>query len=256
MRALEDELGYALFSQKGRGLELTEQGKSLYERLPAVLAPLDDLLAQIAPKKEMSRLLRIASYEVFTTYFLSSVISDRFNDWSIEMREALPGQIEALIGDGKSDIGLTYLAIPHPNVEFIKCGRVKMGIYGLKGNWSKTPVEEMPFAAPINPIEGVPSGAKGLDGWPEHLFERKVKYRVDMMETAMQLCRSGVAVAFLPDFVVRIMNEKASADSKLAEIAPPKEVGTVFREVFLVHRKGREEAKASREIAKALRALE
>lgn len=256
MTTLENELGYAVFEQKGRGLELTERGKKLYYKLPQVLKQLDEALYSTSDLTHAADVLRIVSFEVFTTHFLAGVISRKFREYSIEVREAVPGHMEPIIAEGQADIGITYLPIPHAKVEFLKVGRVKMAIFGLTKAWQKVRVEELPFVVPITPLHGTPNGVRGLDGWPEHLFERRIKYRVEMMETALQLCRSGVAVAFLPEFIARLVNQRASDDSKLSEIRLPSEIGSVQRDVFLIHRKGAEETKPLREIAKALRGID
>lgn len=57
---------------------------------------------------------------------------------------------------------------------------------------------DLSFVVPIHPAEGTPSKVIGPDGWPDHLIERQIKYRVTMMESAMELCREGHAVAYLP----------------------------------------------------------
>src|SRR5688572_19330505 len=68
IKSLESELGYVLFEQKGRGLELTERGKRLYEQLPELLRQLDQILFSETKLTATSDLLRIVSFEVFTTY--------------------------------------------------------------------------------------------------------------------------------------------------------------------------------------------
>jgi DNA-binding transcriptional LysR family regulator len=254
MKVLEDELKYPLFLQRGRGLELTERGRTLYEKLPAVLSRLEDVLFSDRTLAGDKDVLRIASFEVFTTYFLADVISKGLAAEVVEVREAGPGQMEALVADGAADIGITYLPIPHARVEFIKAGRSRMAIFGLK-RWAKVPVEELPFATPIAPLQGTPTGVRGLDGWPEHLFERRVRFRMDMMESAIQLAQCGQAVAFLPEFVVRLLNQKAIDSSKLSEIPFPAGIPAVYRDVFLIQRKGAAESPVLRKIAKAIRAI-
>lgn len=76
-----------------------------------------------------------------------------------------------------------------------------------------------------------------------------------MMETALQLCRHGVAVAFLPEFVVSMANAQVQAGMRLEEISQPQDLDAVQRDVFLIRRKGAEETKFVREIAKAIRKL-
>ena len=255
LKALEQELGYAVFAQRGRGLELTEMGKHLYERLPTVLRTIDDLLELNEVKRNADPHLRIVSFEVFTTYFLGMVMASAHQENNVEIREAIPGQMEQLIADRQSDVGITYLPIPHQGVEFTKIGKIRMGIFGQKKFRKGHKLKDLPFAIPISPIQGTPSGVRGLDGWPEHIFERRIQFRVEMMETALQLCRQGVAVAFLPEFVVSLANAQTNHDLKLEKLNEPADFESIERSVFLIQRKGAEETKLVREIAKALRKL-
>jgi DNA-binding transcriptional LysR family regulator len=256
MKALEAELGYTLFVQKGRGLVLTSEGRQLYAHVPAFLKTVEDLLTLKAPKPADGEPLRLISFEVFTTYFSGFLISQFFKDRVVEVREAIPGQMETAIAEGHSDLGITYLPIPHADVEFLKVGRIKMAAFGLKGLGKGVDLSEIPFVIPVAPIQGTPSGVQGLDGWPEHLFARKIVYRVQMMETALELCRRGLAAAFLPEFVVKLVNQQVVDKLKLVELPLPRGVPSITREVFLIHRKNTKESREIRDVAKALRALE
>lgn len=255
LKALEQELGYAVFDQRGRGLELTEMGKRLYERLPTALQTIEDLLQLKESSRTITPHLRIVSFEVFTTYFLGKVASETYKGSTIEIREAIPGQMEQFVAENHSDLGITYLPIPHQGVEFTKVGKIRMAIFGLKKFRKGHAVKELPFVIPITPIQGTPSGVRGLDGWPEHLFERRIQFRVEVMETALQLCRRGVAVAFLPEFVASLANSQALPEYRLEEINQPTDFDPIQRDVFLIRRKGAEETKIFREIAMALRKL-
>lgn len=256
MKALEIELGYPLFVQKGRGLDLTPEGKQLYTRIPSFLKTVEDIL-QLKPQRPAEGApVRIVSFEVFTTYFSGLIISQFFKDRVVEVREAIPGQMETEVAEGHSDLGITYLPIPHADVEFLKVGRIKMAAFGLKGQWKGTDVSDIPFVIPVAPLQGTPSGVQGLDGWPEHLYTRKIAFRAEMMETALQICRRGLAVAFLPEFVVKLANQQVIEKFKLVEIPLPRGVPSVTREVFLIHRKNLKETREIRDVAKALRALE
>jgi DNA-binding transcriptional LysR family regulator len=46
MSVLQDELGFKLLSPRGRGLELTEKGKSIYEKSRQILEMVSSLMAQ------------------------------------------------------------------------------------------------------------------------------------------------------------------------------------------------------------------
>ncbi|MCM2277121.1 MAG: LysR family transcriptional regulator [Oligoflexia bacterium] len=256
LKVLERELGYALFQQRGKGLELTEDGRRLYERVPTILSTVEDLARlKEAPLGEASLPLKLVSFEVFTTYFLGSMLTRVFPGRSVDVREAIPGQMESLIAEGQGDLGITYLPIPHAGVDFVKVGRVRMGVFGQKKAWRSPAIEELPFAVPIQPIHGAPSGVQGLDGWPDHLFPRKVLFRVEMMETALQIARSGGALVFVPEFVARLANKQAASGVQLDEFPLPTGFKLVFRDVFLIQRRGYEESAIVRKLARAIREL-
>ncbi len=256
LKTLEHELGYKLFSPRGRGLELTMSGRELYDRLPLILKTIDELVGLRHREVSSEVPLRMVSFEVFTTYFLGYAAKKFLSDQPLEVREAIPGQMEQMVAEGKSDLGMTYLPIPYAGVEFIKMGRVRMGVYGLDSVFKGCETVDLPFAVPIAPAQGSPSGVQGLDGWPEHLFSRQVRYRVEMMESAIQLCRQGLAVAFLPQFVATLANAQANGVMQLSELGSPKGMRAVHRDVFLIQRSGYEETKVVRALAKALRSLE
>ncbi len=260
IKALEDELGAKVFVQQGRGLELTSIGRELYERIPTVLRSIEDLLQFREKTVDQEQPLRIVSFEVFTTYFLASFahshLAGSLRGRRLEIREAIPGEMEKSVAQNHSDLAITYMPIPYTDVEFQKVGRIRMGVFGRTDIFKNQQLDEAPFAVPVSPLHGTPSGVQGLDGWPDHLFTRHSQFRVEMMETAMELCRNGDAVAFLPQFVVQLGNRKLVDEFRIKELPLPKGLAPVYRDIHLIKRKGYSETKSVRLLAKALRALD
>lgn len=256
IKVLEEDIGFKLFIQKGRGLELTDLGKEFYDKVPSALKVIGDLVdVQTHKVDPLSRPIKFCSFEVFTTYFLANFFNENFSEQIVEVREAIPGEMERLISDGSSDIGITYEPIPYRGVEFLKCGKIRMGIFGALSKWkNKNSISELPFITPINPLEGTPSGVKGLDGWPEHLFERKVQFRVDMMETAVQLASLGRGVVYIPIFIAKYFNAQAS-DKRILEEIKTDEIKPIYRDVFIVQRKNKDEDALVKKIARTIRQL-
>jgi hypothetical protein len=85
---------------------------------------------------------------------------------------------------------------------------LEMGIYALKGRFDEYHFSEIPFAVPVEPVQGVPTKVQGLDGWPDDKIPRNIRYRVTLMESAMELCRQGHCASYLPHFIVRLHNER------------------------------------------------
>ena len=68
-----------------------------------------------------------------------------------------------------------------------------MAIFG-RHELAKLPFSELPFSTPVGPVEGSPTAVKGLDGWPEHEYQRKVRFQVEMMESALEPRQSSLVI--------------------------------------------------------------
>ena len=252
LKLLEQEVGTKLLEADGRGLKLTGAGNTFKNET----APLLERWLQI-PKsvtnKESVQPTKIGSFEVFTTYFLGH-LTQFLELSSLEVHEYGPGRLEEAIADQIIDVGITYIPIPKPELEFLEVTKIAMGIFGLK-KYKHTPVAALPFVVPLMPLEGTPSKMIGLDGWPNHKISRNIKYRVTMMESAMELCRSGHCVAYLPTFVVDLHNQRLQPDYKFMELASPIPQKLCRQSVYLIHRKHTQENSLHRKIARSLRSL-
>src|SRR5262245_39462116 len=83
IRELEAETGGALFARVGRSLELNERGRRFYAASDRLIEEHARLLAQLDAPHEAPGLLRIASFEVFTTHVLGELIG---RDAALELR--------------------------------------------------------------------------------------------------------------------------------------------------------------------------
>ena len=63
--------------------------------------------------------MRIATFEVFSTYFLQALDEVSLGDRGLVIHEMIPGELECVIDQGKIDFGITYLPIAHPNLEHL-----------------------------------------------------------------------------------------------------------------------------------------
>ena len=236
----------------GRGLKLTAAGEEFRSLSAPLLQQWMDLSRQIKPKLEVQP-TRIGSFEVFTTYFLRRITQFVKLD-ALELYELTPGKLEEAIAQDKVDIGITYNPIPMKGVDFVEVGKIKMGIYGVKTNANKD-WSTVPFVVPLSPASGTPSKVMGLDGWPDHKYERDIRYKVTMMESAMELIRQDLCVGYLPSFVVEIHNQNVLNDFRFIELDCPVALKDRKQSVFLVQKSGRSESSLFRNIAKSLRSL-
>lgn len=250
IKVLEHELQEKLLVASGRRALITDKGKLIVAKARKILAELDKIKDEDTRETD---LIRIGSFEVFTTYFMGAFVRKSMSNFRLQIRELTPGHLEEQLAAGIIDIGVTYIPIPHADLEFIKIKEIEMGIFGLEKRFKKTNFSELPFAVPITPVQGTPHKVKGLDGWPDDRLPRKVQFQVELMETALELCRQGLAVAYLPKFIVELHNLQVKADFNLQALPHPSSIKLAKQGVYIIKRKTDVEQPAFRKIAAGLR---
>lgn len=253
LRLLEHEVGAKLTESEGRGLRLTKAGHLLKKETGPLLEQWLNLPTRLRSQESIAP-TKIGSFEVFTTYFLSR-LTQSIQLESLQLHEYGPGRLEQAILDGTIDIGITYAPIPKAGIDFIEVCKIRMGAFGIK-KFKNVSLPDLPFVIPLQPTEGTPSKVIGLDGWPDNKFQRNVKYKVTLMESALQLCRLGLGIAYLPAFVVELHNESVIPDQRLLELQVPISHKDRLQSVFMIHRKHEAESPLLRQLAKCLRTLD
>jgi DNA-binding transcriptional LysR family regulator len=250
MKALEQELGFSLFQPSGRGIVISDQGQQLYTRSKPFFSELDRLLGTVSTHDP----IRIGSFEVFTTFFMGKLLN-KYISGEFEIHDLVPGRLEEALILNKVDIGVTYEPIPRPGIDYVRVKSLNMGAYVKHGSFRGEPWKNIPFVAPVSPLDGAPSGVKGRDGWPDEKFKRNIVYRVDLMATGLELTRQGLCAIFIPEFVAKLYNETALDRLKLEPVELPKGMSTVKRDVFIVKRESTIEDQTLRKIAQAIREI-
>ncbi|MCB0404391.1 MAG: LysR family transcriptional regulator [Bdellovibrionales bacterium] len=255
IKLLEYEVGVPLLAPAGRGVMLTDRGRELARKASPLLETLERLSDDLRADRETEVPVRIGSFEVFTTYFAGVLAKDFLPGVPLLVRELVPGEMERAVENHEVDLAITYVPIPSPHLDFLKVTALEMGLYSKSGQFKGVAFQELPFAIPAHPVQGSPNRVKGLDGWPEDKVPRFVRYRVDMMETAMELCRQGLAAAYLPRFVVELHNRTARPEFCLQPMPLPPKLTDTKHAVYLIKRKTDLESPTTRKLAKALRVL-
>jgi DNA-binding transcriptional LysR family regulator len=246
MRVLEEELEVELWTRDGRRSILTDSGKLLLRQAPSIINDLRSLKESLQTGISANPLVRIGTFEVFSTYFLSFLDKLKWDAHELELHELLPGEVERHIVSGAIDIGITYMPVPHPELDFLKVTSIEMGVYTRVGAFKGVAQPDLPFVIPVMPIQAVPTRIRGLDGWPDDAYQRRVVHRVTLMESALELCRQG-------RFVVSEHNKRLKDDFRLERRKSPYPGRVCRADVFIVKRKSYEETDIVKQLAKALR---
>lgn len=122
IRQLENQLGVRLFTRSRAGMALTEPGRALAVRVPALLADWDQVLRETkgAASRE-ARVLRVgflASAANEATQDIIAAFARRRPGWRADMRQAAWSNPTAGLADGDVDVAL--LRLPFPGQETLR----------------------------------------------------------------------------------------------------------------------------------------
>lgn len=260
MKILESEVGQTLIVPHGRGIILTDHARRLVPAIEEIVNRIDRIprLAHIDPLLSVEAdtpTLKVATFEVFSTHFFERAVSEAFSAHLCTVFEMIPGQMEDAVASRIVDLAITYIPIPHPELDFVRIQEVQMGIFAAAKASYSCETHALPFVVPISPIAGSPSKVKGLDGWPDDAFPRNIRHRVAMLETALGLCRQGLAVAYIPRFIARLHNETVKSTYQLAELPLPERFPKKKAYAYIIKRKSDQEGALLKKMAVMVRKI-
>ncbi len=251
---LEEELGFKLLFPEGRGIGITSKGLDVYRSSASLLTEHRKFFERLRNSSESNDQIRLATFEIFSTYFVSSFLQIEKN-LELMLLEKTPGQIEASILSGEVSLGITYIPSPQNALEYREIGSFAHGIYGHK-KWNDVPFAEWPFAIPTTELRIHASDIDSLDMWPNSAPSRKIKYKLELLETALQTARCGQSVLHIPDFLATLQNEQVRTSYQLVKLPFPKGYKEIKpTKVYLVGRKGEIPSSLERKLAKFMRSL-
>lgn len=250
---LEEELGIKLFIRSGRNIRLTDAGRRFADKTKEVLRGLEELRFSAENEQSSVQEIRLATFEVFSTYFLRALDETGWEDLPVTVHDMLPGELERALVERHVDVGLTYMPVPHPDLDYLKVASIEMGVFTAEGAFPDAGQQELPFVVPVNPIFGSPSRVRGLDGWPDDAYPRKIKYKVTLLESALELCRRKKAAGFFPVFVIELHNAEVLKEFRLVRRQSPYKGRVCKTDVFIVKRKADVENTTMKQLAKAVR---
>ena len=246
LRVLESDLGFTLTMAKGRGIEITEQGREFYPSALGILRTIEKAFRKDSQSEPAE--YKIGSLEIFLKLLPENLLTiPTFSDRQINFQEMGPGQIEVAVQKRIMNVGVTYIPMPTEGIEYLRVGKFKMGIFCAHAKLANQQFGEIPFVVPSSHLNSNPMDILNSDGWKEGFLLRKIAYKSSSLTAAIDIVKTGKAAIFMPAFL------KNAFGIALHEIENPTEADK--RDVFLVVASNQVESKEEKALAKALRKI-
>ena len=248
------EIGQDLFTLSGKRLIVTEYGQKVYRQSHNILRELEHLNSLKEKTNSVQAPLKIATYEVFSTHFLSDVLVSEDFGRSIQCYELTPGKIEDGVESRLVDVGLTYCPVPRESLEHLPIIDFEFGLFGNK-KWKHVPLADLPFAVPTTHVPTLSTQVRGLDAWPISV-PRKISFELEALETALLLAAKGQSVLHCPQFVAAAFNKITLDRYQLTQLTQLENLGKkVKQKAFLVKRRESQEGPEMKRLSRQLRLL-
>jgi LysR family transcriptional regulator, nitrogen assimilation regulatory protein len=226
IRALEHELGVALFERTHQGMRPTVAGTSLAERARRALTELDRARAELTPQDTVTGIVSVGLLESTVDLLAPPLITAVLRDYpAIELRvlTAYSGHLQRWLDDGDLDLSLLYNLTSTPSLNVRTLVREKL--------WVVAPADAGLSADQPVPLASI-SGRSMVMPAPGHalrvLIDRavaqaqadlNVAVQTNSMSLQKQLVRSGHGWTILPGAGIAV--DIASGLLSAAPLAEP-----------------------------------
>ena len=243
MSVLQDELGFRVFLPKGRGLELTDQGKIFYEQSLKIL----ELVNSIRMPAIQSKNIKVGFPEALALGSAEHIIREMKEGLTIEDFDS--GEIEARILDRRIDFGFTFIPFPHKDLDHLKISSITLSTFIRAGSFKDIPLEQIKYVIPSNELKDNPLSLKIRDGWHPN-WTRATPYKTNSLSVALKMVQSGECAVYMTSFLARHLNVSLKNNFELIEVTSARKMK---RDIFLVKRSNEEESPQMKKITKILR---
>lgn len=250
MAILQEEIGVKLFTPKGRGLELTERGREIYQQSRQILELVNDLKAPAAATAER---LRVGLPEVLAMVVAGSMARAFPQGLSLEDLDA--GEMESRVLDRRLDFAFTFVPFPHKELEHLKVTSVTLCSMALPGQFHGMDPEQIPYVIPASELKDNPLSLRVRDGWNVQL-SRRTAFRANSLMMALRMAQSGACALYAPHFLLAHLQATEVKNHTLAELelsGSRRSQERTQRDLFLLKRAVDEESPEMKTLTKIVR---
>jgi DNA-binding transcriptional LysR family regulator len=211
---LEAELGVKLFERVGRGIKITEAGKSLQQKATRIINLEESARMELAGNQDHIQAVLCGEELLLAKYGI---------DYGRKISESYPGSkfrfnsvndpknVIQKIRNGEAHLGFTSNAAPKDlyskkldKIQFATCIGRKHPLYKI----AKKPISiekllTYPFVIPDRQILGKTKENQSIDGWRDDKFKRIISYYASSVKILESILLSGQAIAYLPEYLIK-----------------------------------------------------
>lgn len=216
LKRLEQALQTTLFDRQGRTLRLNADGRRLLDRAAALVASAEQLRSEFLGARGGFR-CRIAGPALLQLNWgrrIAQLLALRYPSAQLAFGNEKEDEALAALARGEADLALVTAAAlaaldPRQHSQVIGSMRFELAIGSghplLRPGPARAGVGEVlqhPFVVPTQPAFRGLQGGPATDGWRDDLLPRCIRYRSDDLLLVDGLVRAGMALAYLPDYVL------------------------------------------------------
>ena len=203
IKQLESELGGKLFIRKNKGVELTVEGKYVYNKVKPLIKELENVYQYFSQVKKLEAgVLRVGTATSNVTILLSTSLNEFIVKYPFVEIKIKRAKEATLIGDlvgGELDLIVIDSKLKKPNLEEVKKFSVNYSVVGNKDFYNKyknSPLSREEFAScPLALISSSNTSRRNIDSYfGAYGITLNAKYEMENYGLVLDLIKRGLAI--------------------------------------------------------------
>lgn len=203
IKQLESELGGKLFIRKNKGVELTVEGKYVYNKVKPLIKELENVYQYFSQVKKLEAgVLRVGTATSNVTILLSTSLNEFIVKYPFVEIKIKRAKEATLIGDlvgGELDLIVIDSKLKKPNLEEVKKFSVNYSVVGNKDFYNKyknSPLSREEFAScQLALISSSNTSRRNIDSYfGAYGITLNAKYEMENYGLVLDLIKRGLAI--------------------------------------------------------------
>jgi DNA-binding transcriptional LysR family regulator len=237
IKALEAELGQALFARQRKQMQLTPAGEIFYRYVQTVFATLEEAKTEVAALQQLLRgHLAFATSDTNSAYVLPPVLQQfraLYPQVRIDIRDRMSSQVLQLVVEHEVDFGIATLPLAHRQVTTVPLfHRAEVVICPPDHPLSRAPVLSLAQLSPY-PLLVLSPGSTSRQLLDAAFQQAGVPMQVAMHLGSIDVLKRFVAIGLGVAIVPRVVVAEETQHGRLVAVPlqdlPPRQIGLVER---------------------------